>query len=448
MRDCAEFSEKMYYTEFQKEILNEKKISKIVYRKMWEKNRDLGYSNKGTNTEYFVNIASDCPNKDIQEIVLIHELAHNYFGHHDINFDKELKDVKDLFKLYNKSYSLIHTYGGPLTFLNVCMDLEVNSKALTIANIRKMRDEGIFPYTPGFYGVEVLDDFRDYYIPLIEKLSPEDSHAKDLKVDSKNDSFNLNDLPSFISSEDAEIQKELEKENYCPGEERAKRRDIERIADIGEVLVDDSEKSDNSPNQESSNSANRTIEIVENTDKNICKFLSSIIGIDFQYSQDSIKHYIRGTRKNDQNILYKAQRRKLREFKKKLSILIDCSGSMKTSSLLKALGSLKEGIKYVSPHSRIITWDYALQEEFSIDSIPSTIRVGGGTDIASGLKYLIDDRATDIVIYSDMETDTRAMIDLIKRYKANVYTIIVKPSKDNKDLEEYMSLNKKTLCVY
>lgn len=420
---------------------------------MWYSDHQLGYSSKGDRTHYDVNIASDYPDKEVQQIVLIHELAHCYYGHLTIDFNKEFKAVKELFKTLGKPYSMIRTYGGPLSFLNVCMDCEVNSKALTIANVKKMNS--FFSLcTPEAYEIEVLDDFRDYYAPLIEKLPDNDKELEQFKKDlQKKLGGNgaeapdwMKDLPGSSTSDDSDIQKELNRESYNGGNSKAQKDNVEEVEDLADLNADENFQETNSKEAGSSHTLGKALTVVENSDKNIMKFLASIIKTDLEYQQDPMRHYIRGTRRNSEGILYKSNRRKVQESKRKLDILIDCSGSMDSSTLLKALGSLKKSISLVAPNSMIVTWDTYKCEEFPINRIPKSVRSGGGTDMAAGMEYLIKNGATDIVLYSDMGTSIPPMIELLKKHHVDMYTIAVN-AYECEELNDFFKLNRNVLRV-
>ena len=176
-----------------------------------------------------------------------------------------------------------------------------------------------------------------------------------------------------------------------------------------------------------------------------------------------MKHYNRGTRPRDNGLLYNSFRRKLTSKRRKLGVLVDVSGSMDPSNLIKGLSSIKEVLSMFSSDSKLVTWNTDLAEEFDIMKLPSNVDIGGGTDMYKGLQYLVDNGYTDILVYSDMETEISSMNDLIKKSGIRVYTIQVnytgdeyndnkKPSRYNygnasKELLEYRKLNKKTLLL-
>jgi len=174
--------------------------------------------------------------------------------------------------------------------------------------------------------------------------------------------------------------------------------------------------------------------VVENSSKEIKSFLSQILDGSMVYQPDSMRHYIRGTRKNPGNFLYTSIRRRALQDKKRLGILVDVSGSMYVDSVMTAIRSMKESLNVVSSDSVVVTWDTSKCEEFPITKIPESVSLGGGTDMAKGLRYLVDNKKCDeVVVYSDMGTELPSMTSLIKSKGTKVYTIKVCDSSEMKD---------------
>jgi len=158
----------MRYTPYQKKVMNYLGLAKVAYRNMWNKDHQLGYVSPDKPFDK-INIAKDFPDRDVKEIALLHECGHIYFNHTSVDTKKEIKSIRAIFKELNRDFLLIMQYGGPMSFLNIAMDFEVNSKLLTIANVKHI-NSFVKICTPEAYDIPVLDSFRDYYRPLIEKL--------------------------------------------------------------------------------------------------------------------------------------------------------------------------------------------------------------------------------------------------------------------------------------
>ena len=159
-----------YYTREQKRVMGYLAMANVHYHKnMWSRSRQLGYTHKSTPLDE-IHIASDL-DSEVKKVVLLHEVGHVYFNHNSVDVKAEMKAVKEIFDKYGIPYikGILH-FGGPNRFLNICMDLEVNSKLLTLANVKTMLDNNFKILTQKSMDVPTLDGFRDYYEVLISQL--------------------------------------------------------------------------------------------------------------------------------------------------------------------------------------------------------------------------------------------------------------------------------------
>lgn len=398
----------MKWTPYQKEILSCQTLGKIIYRNMWFTERRLGYGNKGTSEHYNVNIAKDVPTQEICDLILLHEVGHIYFNHLDIDINKEIEDIKILFDKLGKPFSLIDKYGGPCKFINLAMDLEVNSKVYTLKNLNTLdnffKTFGGYPLTIDHYNLDLEDTFRDYYIPLIQRL--EEDFIEE-NPDSKDVPFNL-DPSSFTNPE---ILEEITKENYEFKESNAKE---ESQGIIGEIIEE------------------CNLQYKEKPQITVFNFLSRILKkMTLEYQRDALKNYNRGTRRNENNILYPSKRRKIIKGKRKICFILDVSPSMDPLPILNALTSLRGLIIAAAPGSEVVTWDTDLVQRFSLNAIPDEIRLGQGTDIAPSLTWAKREGFTDCIIYSDLITPLNPL-ELSVQEIDNLYIINVnsEPKKD------------------
>lgn len=405
-------------TSLQKEILSHSPFGKIYYRNMYQSQHRLGYSEPGNSKHYDVYVAKDIP-ADTREIVLIHEIGHIYYGHLDIDFTKEIENIQDLFQKHNKDFSLIQKYGGPFTFLNICMDLEVNSKALTLSNINEINCFGSL-VTPDAFKLPVLLTFRDYYEPLIEKL--DDAERNLNRVFGQTEvPRELKDIP--FQSDNPEIQKALKQEGY----EQKPKDNLEEWDLLG-VL---------------GSSTSQELPIVPNTSTTLRSFLCSILKTSQEFLQDSFKHYNRGTRKGE--ILYTSLRLRDKIVKKKLGVVIDVSTSMKIDSIMQALGTLKRN-SFLDPKSLLVLCNDEVIASYSITKLPEDVKIGGSTDISKGVEFLAKEGFKDCCIYSDMHTDLDKILRVRQKYNLNLYTIIVRDQR-SEELDNYLQENEKYLFV-
>lgn len=453
-------------THLQKKCLRDLAVCKVKYKNIWRTRHELGYTVRN-NRHYDIVVAGDTGRWDVSDIVLIHEVGHVWLGHCDVKILEELRDIKKRLEDKGLSFKSLRYYGGPRHFINICVDLEVNSSILTKGNIQAMKDFGVESVTLDSMEVELAKDFRGYYDQLIDKLK-DYIEKNNLPVDAEDQTKtmpgigadgvgrSLQDLMDDSDIQEAinealieqEILDELEKEPYKTGNTKesltrnysATESSVEdEEADMG---MDDSErdKSTEEKKKEQANISSKKgikgigktpetsaeIEVYDNDVKTIKRFLASIIHSTLSYQHDAMKHYNRGTRYNTDGIFYNSIRRKVDRKRKKLGILIDVSGSMDTGSIVGAVSSLKTSLNVVDPASELVTWNTHLSERYKITQIPEKVRIGGGTDIAAGLGYLAENRFTDIVIYSDFETDLTDLNQVRESFPTvKIYSIVV-----------------------
>ena len=437
----------MKFTSTQLRAIDELGMSKLIKREMWVPEHQLGYCSR-EKRNYAINIANDTGKEEVEICLLLHELGHIYYGHMDIDLKQELVDVKKL--ATSKGYDYEATmlfYGGPVSFLNIAMDLEINTKLLTVDNIKTIEDgTGIQIVTRERFEITGNEDeFRDYYIPLFEFAK--NNNASQIAEEVKNAIKNLiKDLPDsgsdIDSTGDSEIDGLIRKEDYVGGNDKAQRKNKKE-----ETNVDDYE---DSIGRSDTGEEDKTVEITEGSSvEDIEKFLLSIIHMDRTqlYKQDSIKHYNRGSRRNDNGLLYTATRRKAGNIRqsKKLGIVIDISGSMETKRIMDAMRSLREVFNLIHRDSEVITCNTRVCDTFPITNLPDDINIGGGTAMDEGLKYFVEKDFTDVVIYSDFDTDIDALLGEMSPRTA-VYSIKV-ANYAISGWDEWKEVNKKILIL-
>ena len=459
-----------FYTREQKRVMRYQGLSKVHYHKnMFSRNHELGYAKPGSPYSE-IHIAADVE-EDVKRVTLLHEVGHIYFNHVNVDIKAELNDIRAIFEKQGKNFKQgIAHFGGPMSFLNICMDLEVNSKLLTLANVKTMYDNNFKILTQKSLDVPTLDTFRDYYEPIISKYNPEEEDedgngAGGSKGTDLSDLLDkaMRDLSSSIDPMDSDLDSEmsgaLRDENY----ERKDDETPETEKSVNDSLesVEDNNNVDEPVQNFGKSNCDREVEIVENTDKEISKFLTGIFNTSFDATLNYVKHHNRGTRRNRNGILYSSINNVVKTRKTKLGVLIDVSGSMETESIIKACSSLKAVSKVLDPQSVGVTWAVYKEQEFSLFNVPERVDVGGGTNMARGLDYLVNTKKCDtVVIYSDFCTDDfENMLTLIRKKGTKVYSIDVATDKmyngkcvlpygvSEEQWEDYMKLNKGFLRV-
>ena len=483
----------MKYTKNQIKAMNQMRMSKVVYRNMWKRDHVLGYTSKGKRF-YEINIADDISCDDCKSVILLHELGHQIYGHFDeVDLKKEMKDVKNIFESSGVPYYMIRKYGGPHSFINIAMDLYINSTFLTPRNCNILISNGFRICTIKDFGFEYQDNFRNYYSLMVDKLkkaieeaeknkknfnkrkkedsekeeeeaeteeeetkdcddSIDDSEDCDDSIDDEdnendfsedpcNDEEILDEVKEFVDSlmkdfidtvssvdneVDEDIQDEIYNESYIGGNLCSEKDNVVSESDV-ESYIETQDLTEGYKSVKGLISQEIVDRAIVECDKDIAidKFLSSIVNFGMSYELDSIRRHNTGTRKNDSNIMYSSIRRKNNVVKKKLGILIDCSCSMDSRSLVKVIKSLKDSMPNISQDSVVVAWDYDKKGEWKIKNIPDTMPEGYWTDISGGVDYLNMMNCDDIIIYSDMDTDMDPFINSLYNYRGNMYSIIV-----------------------
>ena len=505
----------MILTYNQKKVLRQSGMCKITYRNMYKDQHSLAYCSKG-GYFYDITVAKDVLPVEVQMIALIHECGHIALAHVHNDIKADLRQIDNLCKELNKPVSMLRIYGGPMGFINVCMDLEVNDKYLTKANIELMNQCNFPPCTVENYQVPVLGDYHNYFRPLIEKLPETDEEFEQMKKQIEeqlkkqaqqkkqgkqngqgqgNGQPGQNGMPQAGNGQGTpmplpdwaqdmveqatqeamdglseDLKDALKDEDYKSGSARAKYNEGQdsqgKSSDVQESTVEDATdeaeaEGDQGQNGKGSSSKKSGQsygigsghapkgpefgEIIEQSDASIKQFLSRFLDHKQQYLHDSLRHYNRGTRENPHGILYSSMKRKVQQDKTKIAILVDVSGSMDSDMLLKGLGAIKAAENVIDPASVLLTWDTSKCQEFKIREIPERVRSGGGTDMESGVRYLVNKGFKKIVLYSDMETEVAGIIDLMKENKVEMYTICTDACEEDRlsdEMKNYFRLNK------
>ena len=480
----------MQLTKTQKKAMKELALCKVVRRKMWRTEKQLGYTNTSANKRYYdINIANDTGSREVEDIVLLHEIGHCYFGHNDLDIKEELLLVKSMCDGEGMPFSSTLMYGGPMRFLNIAMDLEINSKLLTVGNIKAIKKFGFELCTPEGFGIEVGESYRSYYLPLLKKVkmmavSPLGSGDK--KDKNKNDGSGdeeenkgkgkgkgkegdigtkipgtRNDTGDDLSSDSPltgieEIDDALLKEGYIGGDIKSKDKSNKSDVSTVKEKEEEIERAEGGGSgtvhggkgigKSGSTSSTITIE-AENTPKEIEKFLRSIIGNAYDFLMDPMRLWNRGSRDRSSGVIYNSLKQAPQRKRKKLGILVDISGSMDISTIQNAAQSLKDCAPVLDKGSKFVTWNTDLGQEFPILDIPEQIRVGGGTDMVAGINYLVKQGFTDIVVYSDFETSNLETVNP-KGYR--LYSIVVRADSYGSDariFNAYLNKNKKVLLL-
>ena len=436
----------------QKNLLNRQAMCEIEFRDdLWSEKRAAGWTISGDN-HYDVVIANDLPNSEITDIVLIHELAHVEEKHNDIDFKKEFVYVRYLFKTLDVDYKLISKFGGPMKFLNIALDLRINSKYLTPKNINLLKEHDINICTLENDKVKFSSEYRGYYSQLIEKLKNDEVDGKwDNSDDDENDQSDVTQDIDFNYSDFSNMDFENSDETDLTKEE---------LDEIRKYLNDESKDANDKDDQENSTSSSNNKKSVKdyiksksnkkskpgksdyvdeaitinNTDpvNEIANFIRNIVVTKPTYERDIIKLYNRQCRDFGNGLLYPSRsRRPKRKQKKKLAIILDTSGSMNVDSIIKALSSLNSVKEIINAETTIFQTNTRVQKIVKASELtPSTkFMISGGTDMVEGVKKAYEAGFNSIIVYSDFETDYLETV--FKKYPGKYYAINVNISEES-----------------
>lgn len=449
----------MLLTNLQKKALRQLAMSKVVDRPMWIPEHQLGYCRRN-NRNYEINLADDTGSLDTYTSVLIHEIGHIYYGHMDVNNIKEIKRIKELCK--QKGYDFASTmifYGGPMSFLNIAMDLEINTKLLEQENFDAIYNNlGVNIVSRDAYDIPYdapCDTFRDYYEYLFKYVKDNPDQMPDVMVMNDipfNDGSGVDGDDQSGSSQQQSGTGDSEIDDLLKNDEAAQNKDSKEPGKSSNVAqqIEKNNESNKSRGAGKSGNTSDNITIEGDSAEDIKKFIQDIISEKRlpTYQHDSLKHYNRRTRPST-GILYDSKRRKPATIKhsKKLLICIDISGSMDTVDIRTAISSLQDIFRSIHPDSKVVTCNTQIDAEYPITKLPSYISTGGGTDMSAGIKYATKNGFTDVLIYSDFDTSISEMIQSIGK-NMNLYAIAVGKYYENvRDWNEYEKLNKK-IMVY
>lgn len=430
----------MQCTAYQNRVMRDQGMAHVSYKAM----NDYGYTTKGDT--YYQIVLRQGLAADLNDVVLIHEVGHIFFHHMDVDTAKELNDISAILRSCGRTAADLVYYGGPMTFLNICMDLEVNTKVWTNENLQVVSNLGVCSLQR--FSLSLQSNFRGYYEPLIKAIPASFNGTELLKTLSTIAATASScDIPSL---NDSSMASEVIGEAYQSDNEKHKgsdEKDFSADYTTANDIIEDNKgsgKTDKTKSKMKGNSTDAddtaTLDPTFKAIDAIELFLKEIVTTKKVSALDSLRLYNRGTRRNTAGIMYTSVKKQRIHSKKKLAVVIDVSGSMNASSILQALKSFKKYNNLIDPASIVATWNESLVESFPIAQIPDQVKISGGTHLATAIKHFQDQNFDDIIIYSDFEDDLDEMALALKTIVPHF--IIV---NDNPDLQSAKWHSTKTL---
>lgn len=408
------------------------------------------YCKKG-RVHYEVHIAKEVRNdktkKKFLRTLLLHELGHLECRHLDVNYDKELEAIKEAKERYEKANNVkdedIRIMDLNLV-LNIAGDLEVNSRYLTFGDIKYMTEQGLTPVTLQNFNTTYKEHYYEYYddvIAALYKMPATPVVIMDMKAssqmggggkssgkgsgkgdkDDKSDEKSESDTVTGVmrsSSDDYDKEMSDENEDGKDGEDKESDEESDK----------DSNDNSKSKGQGTGNSKEFVARSKKETEDELTKLLLSIKDVKRSKQLDSIRLYNRGTRRNKAGVLYSSVRRKVSRSTDKLGILIDVSGSMNISSVMKSIETIARVAPELHQDTKVKCWQHEKSAEFLVTKIPNRIANGGGTYLPAGLKEFLDEGYDNVVVYSDFCDTLQDYITVFDERPCKLYLVSTEPN--------------------
>lgn len=469
----------MYLTNEQRALIEDTSGITVSHESLMEEQGVLGLCYKDKKTGYHVLIDNSIPSEEEKKVVLIHELGHIELRHLQINQFREKVKVDRLIKEMNLPKDIIckKLPQGFHSFMNICLDLEVNSKFLTFEDFDIMNERGhrLLSIDNESMNFAYQDSFEGYYEPVLEWLKKKEDSVIDVNLeeimdwiksmrmsgnpvltdkqamnpdlvivfsgdsDSQDSEGQSEDSNTLIVKQSDETDDSNSEEGVPADSSSGEDSDEEKKGEtcqVKDMFKEELESQENEKRSYGSSYVKQKLTLTNTTSKKLKDFLVSLISRQNLRRPDSMKLYNRGIRRNPQGLIYTSTRTKRDRRQMKLGILIDVSGSMGIEEMSAAINALGEIVQTLHPESKVVLWSTRLNQEWKLSNgIPDELNSGGGTDLLPGVQYLLDDNFSDIVIYSDWETaGLHKIIELASTN--NFYGIFVSPHEDYTELKQ------------
>lgn len=355
---------------------------------------------------YYVFLHSSIENK-YRGLLLLHELGHVDFGHFEHDLNKLYEEIRHI---------ALHNFGKAVNsfehdILNICMDLQVNSTLFNLKDIKNLYEtygiQTVSMYPPAQAGF----DFKYYYTYVIDKFD----FKKKLKV------------KEFIKAVESWVSQMIKGG-----------KDV-----TAEVKSEIKQKADDSDSDEGQGSGmvNSPKEKVGTQEENLLSYLNTFIETSNTTRTDSMRLYNRQSRGNT-DLLYNSLKRQRVKNLIKIIILVDVSYSMNKNLIKRIIAFFRGHSQKFHIDSRVVTWTTGLVEDFKISEDVQDIQIGGGTHLASGIKYCLDKYNPNKILHiSDFQDDLQAIEFISKKSGCKFYGINTTKSDIKKSLPSYVSIH-------
>lgn len=399
----------------------------------------------------------------IRESVIYHEYGHAFFAHHLLAY-KGLKTLEGIInkpdyvermakisgrpKIYIKA--LLSNQQFIFNLLNIAADCEINSKILTLEDVeaidKAFEADSIHPskyaFLEGKTYLEYVEMVAEYLNLFLPPKQPEDQQGQGQgNGDGEGESGEgeLKGMPgsgtgsNFITpdmiekmvdegliDEDGNLTdkgKEQMKELKSSGGE-SKEGQGESSGSEGESGEQEGGAGKPDPRFQDNGRGNSGGAVLTRNTQNILKSMDDLFRdlrnkevTKMTTTRNLFKNQLRGRSGNMYVPALKMNPAKVKV--EQMTFLVDVSGSMDERSIFGIINDIATRVKKIGlDRVRLITWNTGFVQDLMIrDFEPKRgmLRIGGGTDLARGLKHIRElDEGVPIVVISDLCDDMKA----------------------------------------
>ena len=406
----------------------------------------------------------------IRESVIYHEYGHAFFAHHLLAY-KGLKTLEGIInkpdyvermakisgrpKIYIKA--LLSNQQFIFNLLNIAADCEINSKILTLENVEAIDQafeaDSIHPSKYAFLEgktyleyVEMVAEYLNLFLPPKQQDQQGGGDGQQGEGEGEGDGQgggsgegDLSGMPgsgtgsNFITpdmiekmvdegliDEDGNLTdkgKEQMKELKSSGGE-SKEGQGESSGNNGEDGNEDGGAGKPDPRFQDNGRGNSGGAVLTRNTQNILKSMDDLFRdlrnkevTKMTTTRNLFKNQLRGRSGNMYVPALKMNPAKVKV--EQMTFLVDVSGSMNERSIFGIINDIATRVKKIGlDRVRLITWNTGFVQDLMIrDFEPKRgmLRIGGGTDLARGLKHIRElDEGVPVVVISDLCDDMKA----------------------------------------
>lgn len=410
-------------------IFNVNKYWKVK-EKLHDFKNPIGVSGLDEDEVPYVSLNKDLDEK-VSDIIKVHEYGHIYYEHIFVTWRDYEARLQEIFQKVHPNVGRLSPVGMHKV-MNICMDIQINSTLLTLSQNRYMTKQGMELCTAENYNVEARLDYTEYFEDVIKQMKIQKPEGQQGQCD-----ISTGELPDVFIDTPSESKGTSDQFNDLKG------------YDKDDPLNDPFKKSEDS--EDSDNCDNISDEDLEDLtnfrdsgffgygskheipgyitydevdiDKALVDIVNELSDRTKGRVQDHVKLYNRRSRGNGPE-LYNSTKSFVRNERAKLAIIVDVSGSMKRTVVQKVLKTIRENSNLFHRNSKVVLWDTSKCDEFNITEIKDNIRLGGGTELSSAVKYCSENLGSNkILLITDFGTNPNSLESQIRSCEAIVYGV-------------------------